>query len=83
MKSNELDDIITKMEKTQSKLTWLESELQKRQNEMKDMEESTMDSINQTWMNRVKMHDEIDKAIGSTNDNLKTKKLINDENSEE
>ena len=84
LKTKELSSIMSKTEKTKSELIWLESELQKRQSEFESSDENIETSLNKAWMDRVKMHEEIDKHLGIAESELRTKKLAeNDDNSEE
>jgi uncharacterized coiled-coil protein SlyX len=78
-KINELNDVTVKLAESKSVLDKVGAEIQKRQKELQSGEMDSKDKMNETWRNKLKIYDEIDKCLNITDDNLKTKKLKDNE----
>jgi len=77
LKTDELGNISTTLKENQNTLSFVESELTRKQMELETGNES-IDTIGSTWREKLKIYDEIDKSLETVDDNLKTKKLKED-----
>ena len=69
-----LDGIITKLEEDRSTLSFVESELERKQIAL-ETGEGGNETPGTAWKEKLKIYDEIDKSLDIVDNNLKTKKL--------
>jgi chromosome segregation ATPase len=74
LKNDELTGIINKLNENKSTLSFVESEITRKQTELETGQKAN-ETPGNAWRDKLKIYDEIDKSLEVVDDNLKTKKL--------
>jgi len=77
-KMNELNNVTVKVEEGKNLLSTLAAEIERKHKELSSVSD-TLPGQKETWTEKLKIYDEIDKCLNVTDDALKTKKLKDDE----